>query len=397
GARPRMNSFNIDGVDDNRVDVTGHTSEVIPEAVADFNLVTNMFSAEMGHSAGGQFNIVTQSGTNNWHGQLFEFNNNRDFNAMDNLEKESKLSQPRRTDRNRCGGTIGGPIIHDRFFIFGAYQSNNLGLATSSVAQKAPTAAGLSTLNSMAANDAVRELLSQFPTAPVATETETVNGVAIPVGTFQPSAPSFQNEHTFNINGDLNAGSHQVRARFLYDRTRQPNVNPTTPLSQFTGDIAADSRKAILTDDWAKSATLVNSLRLSYSRFVQAYTVPKPFINYPDVEIDTLGLDVGPEDNSPQSYVQNNYQVLNTTTIIKGSHTFKFGPEYRRWIAPSNFLPRSRGEWDYANLQELVNDIIPTGLNGALRGAGSGLFDGNQYALYGFFQDDWKATSRLTL
>jgi hypothetical protein len=397
GARPRMNSFNIDGVDDNRIDVTGHVTEVIPEAVADFNLVTNMFSAEMGHSAGGQFNIITRSGTNNWHGQLFEFNNNRDFNAMDNLEKESGLTEPRRTDRNRFGGTIGGPIIHNRLFIFGAYESNNLGLATSSVAQKAPTAAGLATLQGMAPNDAVRNLLGQFPTASAATETEMVNGIAIPIGTFQPSAPSFQNEHTFNINGDLNAGAHQVRARFMYDRTRQPNVNPITPLSQFTGAIAQDSRKAILTDDWAKSAKVVNSLRLSYSRFVQAYTVPAKFGNFPNTEIDTLGLDVGPEDNSPQSYVQNNYQVLNTTTIVLGSHTLKFGPEYRRWIAPSNFLPRERGEWDYANLQELVNDIIPTGLNGALRGAGSGLFDGNQYALYGFVQDDWKASSRLTL
>ena len=103
GARPRLNSFNIDGVDDNRVDVTGHTSEVIPEAVADFNLVTNMFSAELGHSAGGQFNIVTKSGTNNWHGSFWEFNNNRNFNAMDNLEQASGLTAPRRVDRNRAG------------------------------------------------------------------------------------------------------------------------------------------------------------------------------------------------------------------------------------------------------------------------------------------------------
>src|SRR4029077_14862021 len=82
--RPRLNSFNIDGVDDNRVDVTGSTSDVIPEAVADFNLATNMVSAELGHSAGVQFNIVTKSGNNDWHGLFWEFNNNRNFNAMDN-------------------------------------------------------------------------------------------------------------------------------------------------------------------------------------------------------------------------------------------------------------------------------------------------------------------------
>src|SRR5262249_15672645 len=165
GARPRRNRFNIDGVDDNRVDVTGHTSEVIPEAVKDFNLLTNMFSAELGHSAGGQFNIVTKSGTNKWHGSAWEFNNNRDFNAMNNLEKASGLTEPRRVDRNRTGAELGGPIIKDKLFIYGAYQFSNIGLAAASVQQLAPTAEGLAALNTLAANQQVREILAQFPTA----------------------------------------------------------------------------------------------------------------------------------------------------------------------------------------------------------------------------------------
>ncbi|MGB2890742.1 MAG: carboxypeptidase regulatory-like domain-containing protein, partial [Candidatus Acidiferrales bacterium] len=119
GARPRLNSFNIDGVDDNRIDVTGHVSEVIPEAVADFNLVTNMFSAELGHSAGGQFNIVTKSGTNNWHGTFWGANMNRKFNARDNLEKASGLSEPRRFDFSRAGTDLGGPLIKNKLFIYG--------------------------------------------------------------------------------------------------------------------------------------------------------------------------------------------------------------------------------------------------------------------------------------
>ena len=398
GARPRLNSFNIDGVDDNRVDVTGHTSEVIPEAVADFNLVTNMFSAELGHSAGGQFNIVTKSGTNTWHGSLWEFNNNRNFNAMDNLEQASGLTAPRRVDRNRIGADIGGPLIKDRLFIYGAYQFSNVGLAAAAVQQLAPTTAGLAQLNSMAANDTVRSILSQFPTAAVAdSPAETVNEVSIPIGTFQPAAPSYLNQHDFNINGDLNLARHQVRGRFLYDRQRSPNVNPDTPLSQFTGTIAADNRKVIITDAWAASDHVINDFRVSYSRFVQAFTVPTEFANFPNAKIDVLGLNIGPEGNSPQSYTQNNYQVLNNISIVKGAHTIKFGPEYRRWIAPSDFLPRSRGEWDYADLQTLINDQIPNGFNGALRGAGTGLFNGNQHAIYGFLQDDWKVTPRLTL
>jgi len=398
GARPRLNSFNIDGVDDNRVDVTGHSSDVIPEAVADFNLVTNMFSAELGHSAGGQFNVVTKSGTNNWHGSLWGFTNNRDFNAMDNLEKSSGLTAPRRIDRSRYGADIGGPILKDKLFIYGAYQFSNLGLPASAVQQLAPTAEGLARLKSMAANGAVQTILDQFPTAPAAdAPAETVNGVAIPVGTFQPVAPSYLNQHDFNINGDLNIGKHQVRARFLYGRQRSPNVNPQTPQSQFTGAYALDTRKVILTDAWSINNHTVNDLRMSYSRFVQAYTVPTQFANFPNAKVDVLGLNVGPEDNSPQSYVQNNYQVLNNITLIKGAHTIKFGPEYRRWIAPTKFLPRSRGEWDYADLQTLINDQVPNGFNQALRGAGSDIFDGNQYALYGFIQDDWKVTPRLTL
>jgi hypothetical protein len=398
GARPRLNSFNIDGVDDNRVDVTGHTSEVIPEAVADFNLVTNMFSAELGHSAGGQFNIVTKSGTNKWHGSAWEFNNNREFNAMDTLEKASGLTDPRRVDRNRVGGELGGPIIKDKLFVYGAYQFSNIGLAAASVQQLAPTAQGLTLLNTLAANQQVRDILSQFPTAPVAdAPSQIVNGVAIPIGTFQPAAPSYLNQHDFNVNGDLHLGDHQVRARFLYDRQRSPNVNPDTPLAQFTGAIEADSRKAILTDAWAAGNHVVNDFRVSYSRFVQGFTVPTQFANFPNAKIDVLGLNIGPEGNSPQSYVQNNYQFLDNVSILAGPHTIKFGSEYRRWIAPSNFLPRERGEWDYANLQTLINDQVPNGFNQALRGAGSGAFDGNQRAIYGFVQDDWKITPRFTV
>jgi outer membrane receptor protein involved in Fe transport len=398
GARPRLNSFTIDGVDDNRVDVTGHTSEVISEAVSDFNLVTNMFSAELGHSAGGQFNIITKSGTNKWHGSAWEFNNNRNFNAMDNLEKSSGLTEPRRVDRNRAGADIGGPIIKDKFFLYGAYQFSNIGLAAASVQQLAPTPDGLALLNTLAANQQVRDILSQFPTAAAADAApQVVNGVTIPIGTFQPAAPSYLNQHDFNINGDLHAGSHQLRGRFLFDRQRSPNVNPDTPQSQFTGAIQADNRKIILTDAWAVSDHMINDFRVAYSRFVQGFTVPEQFANFPNAKIDVLGLNIGPEGNSPQSYVQNNYQVLDNVSIVKGAHTLKFGSEYRRWIAPSNFLPRERGEWDYADLQRLVNDEVPDGFNQALRGAGSGAFNGNQHAIYGFVQDDWKITPRFTV
>src|SRR6266852_2205690 len=135
GTRPRFNGFSIDGVDDNRVDTNGPTQPVIQESVAEFTLLTNQFSAEYGHSSGGQFNIVTKSGTNNWHGTGWGFNRNRDFNAATNQEiaaaaaaKTPPADVKNRFDYNRLGASAGGPILKNKFFIYGAYEFQNEGL-----------------------------------------------------------------------------------------------------------------------------------------------------------------------------------------------------------------------------------------------------------------------------
>ncbi len=401
GNRPRDNNFTIDGVDNNDVSVTGPLQPVIQDAVAEFNLITNQFSAEYGHSTAGQFNIVTKSGTNEFHGSAFYYGQNRNLNALDNLTKASILNgtipDKPRYDFNRVGGTFGGPIIKDKLLFFGAYEYSTEGLASTGVAVDAPTAEGLSTLKNMAANSSVADILNQFPTAPVATNSETVNGVSIPVGTLNTFAPDFYNRNDFQTNADLNLGKHQIRGRFLYDRYRAPNLNPQLPQTQFTGALADDNRKLALTDVWTVTSRLVNDFRTSYSRFVQDYQIPGAFANFPNVEIDTLGLNIGPEGNSPQSTIQNIYQVLDNVSYSYGRHELKGGIEYRNWIAPQNFLPRSRGEWDYADLGQFINDLVPNGSNSALRGAGSGFFAGNQQAVYWFMQDDMKATKNLTL
>ena len=85
GTRPRDNNFVVDGVDDNNLGVTGPNSTVIPDAVAEFALQTNQFTADTGHSAGGQFNLVTKTGTNSWHGSGEEYFQNRNLNSIDNL------------------------------------------------------------------------------------------------------------------------------------------------------------------------------------------------------------------------------------------------------------------------------------------------------------------------
>ncbi len=410
GARPRMNNFTVDGVDDNRVDITGSISNVIADSVADFTLLTNQFSAEYGHSAGGQFNITTKSGSNTLHGTAFILNNNRNYNAFDNIEKQANSCdtnpscEKSRLDYNTAGGTIGGPIKKDRIFFFGGYQRVFAGFPGSSVVLDAPTSAGLSALKSIAENSAVTQILDQFPVGsgaralnPVVNVTNTRTGatVAVPIGRLAVNSPAFYNEWDWQANGDIIWSKHQTRLRWLYNRNRQPNL-PDPPLPQFFGALGVDVRRAAVTDAWAINERWVNDFRAGYSRRIFTATVPTEFDNFPNVFVhDLANFQVGPEGNSPQGGGQNVYQLLDQMTYTKGRHTLKWGSEYRRWIAPSGFLPRARGEWQYHTMAELINDFVPTDF--AKRGAGSGTFDGNQTAYYGFFQDDWRVTPHLTL
>src|SRR5229473_361346 len=246
GTRPRFNGFNIDGVEDNKLDTNGPTQPVIQESVAEFTLLTNQFSADTGHSAGGIFNTVTKSGTNDWHGTAWDYNRNRNYDAFDNQQKQRGLKD--RFDYNRAGASAGGPIRKDRLFVYGAYEFQNNGAAASSPQVNLPTAAGLQTINTLAHDDAVRAILKQMPAAPAnnaGTVNVVVNGTttAIPVGTFTSVAPSFTNQHDFIVNSDLTVGKHQVSTRFLYDRFRAPDFNPSLPLAQFLGTNGADGRK----------------------------------------------------------------------------------------------------------------------------------------------------------
>lgn len=400
GNRPRNNNFTIDGVDNNDVSLTGSLQPVIQDAVAEFNLITNQFSAEYGHSTAGQFNIISKSGSNQYHGSAFYYGQNRHLNAVDNLTKTAiqagDIPGKPRFDYARLGGTIGGPVFKDKLLFFGAYEYSTRGQAATGVTVLGPTAAGMNVLNAQAANGIIKDVLAQFPVAAGATSSVTVNGQPVAVGNVQLFAPDYYNQNDFQTNLDANLGKHQIRGRFLYDRYRSPNLNPDLPLPQFTGNFVGDNRKLAVTDIWAISTRLVNDMRISYSRAVKAWTIPDQFSNFPNVEIDALGLNVGPEGNSPQSSIQNTYQILNNLSYTVGRHQIKGGVEYRNWVSPGDFLPRARGEWDYSSLERLINDQVPNGLNGALRGAGSGFFAGNQQAIYWFMQDDVKATKNLT-
>ena len=283
GNRPRNNNFVIDGVDNNDVSLTGPLQTPIPEAVSEFTLLTNQFTAEYGHSTAGQFLTTTQSGTNDLHGQFFGFLQNRKMNAFDPLDKKAflqgDLSGKPRFDETRVGATAGGPIIKDKLFIFGAYQFYNVGrAATPGSAIFVPTSAGLATLEQLASSagsgvkSSIVGLIKQY-VPPATSQSKTVNiqredtGALVPVGvgSVTPSAPDFENQHDFMINPDFVTGPHRVSGRFQYTRIRQPWVAPF-PSPAFTASYANDQRNLAISDTFTISPTMVNDFRVGYRR-----------------------------------------------------------------------------------------------------------------------------------
>ncbi len=408
GTRPRDNNFTVDGVDDNNLGVTGNNSTVIPDAVAEFNLTTNQFSAEYGHSAGGQFSLVTKTGTNNWHGSGEWYNQNRNYNSLDNLTKGAILNgslpgQPA-YDNNRFGGTIGGPIIKNKLFIFGAYEYTYLHGQGTPTAFTAPTAAGLATLQANAADSAVSAALNNFPVAStndaetVTIHTGGINSATtanVDIGNITIFSPNFQREHDAIVNADYTMGRHQFGARFLIN---QENfilpVNSTQAI--FNQAEPIHNRKIALTDAWSISGTLVNDLRLQYSFFSLATVNPCSTCPQ-DITINDLlgGVTIGPGDNTFQK--QNTYQISDTFSWSRGKHTFKFGGQYNHFIYPQFFLPRSNSDNQYNTADAFINDVLPDNPGRTLRNAGTGSFLGTQSLFAWFVQDDFKFSPRLTV
>jgi outer membrane receptor protein involved in Fe transport len=402
GTRPRENNFVVDGVDDNNLGVTGPNSTVIPDAVGEFVLLTNQFSAEYGHSAGGQFILVTKTGTNNWHGSGEWYAQNRNLNAMDNLTKAALKSGTITTqppfDNNRFGGTFGGPIIKDKFFFFGAYEYTTLHGQGSATPLLAPTAGSLATLKSMAADSAVSNILTNFPVAGQAdvapAKWPVVNGVPIPIGNLTIFSPVFQREHDGQFNTDYTRGKHQIGTRFTFNQEKFIfPVNSTQAV--FNQNQLVRNRKIALTDVWTLSSRWVNDFRLQYSYFGEFYANPCTACPN-DVTFGDLGsTTIGPGDNNTQK--QNTYQIRDNISWSQGKHTFKFGGEYTHFIYPQFFLPRSNGDYWYSTLQVFIRDQTADNVGRTLRNAGTGSFLGTQSLFAGFVQDDFKFNPRLTL
>jgi hypothetical protein len=402
GQRPTNNSFNIDGVDNNRKDVTGPVVFVSNEAVSEFSLLENQFAPEFGHSSGGQFNTIIKSGGNVVHGSLYEYFQNRNLNAVDQLFQNQGLTNNPRFDDNRLGATAGGPIIKNKWFIYGNYEYNPVGRnSTPAGGVNAPTAAGYSTLAALPgiSQTNLGVLRQYLPAAATATTTTTVNGTAIPIGPIPIVAPNFLNNYDYLISSDFDiSDKDQLRGRYVSNRIRGIDNAPTLPA--FYTPTTTDAHLASLAEFHNFSPNLTNELRLSYNRFnnpVNAGNFNFPGLDaFPNILIENdLNLQLGPDPNAPQSTIINTYQWTDNLNWTKGNHTFKFGYDGRKLIAPQSFVQRSRGDYDYLNLDEFLRDVAPGDLGE--RSVGLSPYSGNQSVTYLYAGDTWRLRPNFTV
>lgn len=403
GQRPRNNNFTIEGVDVNQKSTTGPVVTVPNDAVAEFTVLQNQFSPEFGHSSGGQFNIAVTSGTNEFHGRLYEYFENRNLNAADNLSNVSGTDLHPRYDSNRFGGQIGGPIKRNKMFFFANFEYNPLGQASIPGQIFAPTQGGYATLASIPGVNAnnlgiMQKYLPGQTTAVASSLWPTVGGIAIPIGQYAVSGPNYTNYKTGIGALDYNISEKDsLRGRFIYNKADA--IDNTASLPVFYTTQPTSSYAVTINEFHNFSPSLVNEFRLGYNRLNQDYPAGNfqfPGLDqFPNLQIQDLRIQLGPDPNAPQFTIQNLYQGTDNMTWSKGAHTLKFGVDYEKSISPQSFTQRARGDYEWTTLQGYLFDTTPDYL--AERTLGNVIYYGDQMTTGAFINDNWKIRPNVTL
>jgi hypothetical protein len=392
------------------------------EAVGSFTLITNQFSPEFGHSSGGQFNTTVVSGTNQFHGKVYEYFQNRNLNAAQGIAG-GKVPNPR-YDNNRYGAQLGGPIVKDKLFFFANYERNEVGQAQSYYLCT-PTAAGLSQLNALsgtygfsannlteyakytpaanylggaqvtAAND--NACFNQLTGQQSLTVTNGGTGsTAIPLGNYLVNSPYFTNFDEFTASVDYTiSNKDSFRGRYIYntEATTDTAANlPTFWIPQpFKWYLVALSEFHTFTPN------LINEFRIGFNRY--SNTLPAGNFTFPGLDqfpnlqfYDQGFISVGPDGNAPQFTIQNLYQVTDNVSYTKGQHTLKFGFDGRKYISPQGFTQRARGDYEWANLDQYLHDLAPDQNGFAERSTGNQTYYGDQ-TTHGALRRNSRSTS----
>ena len=439
GGRNRLNEIQLDGI--SAVNIKGGNVGYTPmvDALEEFKILTNSFSAEYGRTGGGVILATIKGGTNAFHGVVFEFLRNDKLNAKNFFAPAAQRKPVLR--QNQFGGALGGPIRKDKTFFFVDWQGTrfrNAAVRTSSVPTAALKTGDFTGLPTIYDPDTTRVVGNSVLRDPLA-------GNRVPVSRFDPASAKIMayypepNTGTGLANnyvlagpgkrqddqGDLridHAVSDSVKLMGRYSMSRTVDTPSPTFLTEGnpTG-YPSEGRQQNFALSYLHTIrpTWINELRLGVNRVYSQATSPTLGQDWPS----KLGVPGVPQDNFPRinvtgfSSVGNDrsrpaltrvtsYQLVDNMTHIHGRHYLKFGFDLRRGLS-NNYNPtNASGEFSFGNLQTGISTTNGTGHPFAsfLLGNGSGfqLLPGVSTYLsfpsYDFyFQDDFKVSKRLTL
>jgi len=403
GQRPENNTFYLDGVNNNNFVSTGPLTNISNDAIGEASILQNQFSAEFGGASGGVMNAIVKSGTNQIHGSIYEYFQNRNLNAVDALDWTQGLTSLPRYDNNRLGATVGGPIIKNKFFYFGNFEYNPIGQASvpgSPVA--APTASGYAMLasNPTVSSTNLGVLQKYLGTAPGNNAgTVAVGSANIPLGSIPVVGPSYDNTYNAVVALDYNVSDKdQIRGRWIYNKTSGIDTSASLPI--FYQPEPDSTYQLSLSEFHTFSPVLQNEFRVAFSRnfdLDSAGSQTFPGLNvFPNIDLTATPLNVvlGADSSAPYGNIQNLFQVQDNITKIFGRHTIKVGYNFLDTTSADYFVPYVRGYYAYSTLQQYLYDQAPEEgfRSSGLTSDPAGFL---QNALYA--NDDFRVRPNLTL
>jgi hypothetical protein len=418
----------LDGVDYNDFYINANLPFPSPDALQEFNVQTDNMSAAYGNATGGVANVVTKSGTDQIHGDVFEYLRNYAMDARNYF-----ADSPDPLKQNQFGGTIGGPILKGKLFYFGSYQGTRQNTAIHGLNSQVPTQAERNGDFSALLPDTV--LTNPNPLSPYQfnsnnqinpaafdpTALYLLNHIPLPnAPQLGPNflvyngAPSIQNTDEYLAKIDFNIGKHHLSGHYFQLNYNIPIILPPTS-NILEGNSETPQKLGLknvsVVDIYTISPTLVLNSYFGWSSKTGLTQSAAPFsiadaganiaqpTNFPaTLNVDISGGFIVGDQPSTGTWDSSQISDREIVNLVKGKNEIQVGGEWSHIHMPMGNSYQADGNYSFGgNLSgNNLSDFMLGAASSFTQAGGLYLdFSGNEWSA--FFQDTWHATSRLTV
>jgi len=407
GARLTSNVFMLDGTDLNdsqNFTPGGAGGQLLGvESILEFQVISHNGGAQYGRSMGAIINAVSKSGTNAFHGDLYEFLRNSALDAKNYFDSPGAPIPPFK--RNQFGAAVGGPLRRNKVFFFVNYEGLRERLGVTKNALVPDALARVGRIKGLATPVTVKsDVVPYVNLYPLPNDGRTPDGS---IGNYQFTQPQPTDGHYLTGKVDWNVSpKHSMFFRYTLDDSAKLRQDaPDHVLGLFAEDEAHRNQYYTLSATQVLSGSMFNTARFGFNRsvslvdlFNQANIPPDlSFIpGQPFGRVTINGLSpFGATINDPRYFRMNNFQPSDDFTIVRGAHTLKMGVSVERFQWNTANFNRIGGDYVFQNLANFLQAnvqsvVVPFPGSEPNRGIRSLLFGT-------YFQDDYRVTSRLTL